>query len=77
MKEILEYNGEIAMVKFWVQELSGYHFSVIHRPARMVIDVDGLKHRFNTLSSQHAHIVLLLLIVNRKACPSVYTYSII
>ena len=29
------------MVSRWAQELLGYHFSVIHRPARMMVDVDA------------------------------------
>ena len=32
IREVLGYNGSIAMVSRWAQELLGYHFSVIHRP---------------------------------------------
>ena len=42
IQEILDYNGEIIMISRWTQELLGYHFSVIHRRAGMMIDVDTL-----------------------------------
>ena len=42
MKEVLDYEGDITQVRRWAQELLGYHFSIIHRPARMMRDVDAL-----------------------------------
>ena len=50
-KEMLEYNGEIAMVARWAQEFLGYHFSATYRAVRMMTDVDGLTRRFDKLSS--------------------------
>ena len=76
MEESLEYNGEIAMVARWAQELLSYHFSVIHRPAQMIMDVDGLTRRFDSLPSQYAHIASLLSTMDRQARPDVYTDSI-
>jgi len=42
VKEILEYDGPITMIKRWAQELLGYHFTVVHRLQRMMWDVDSL-----------------------------------
>jgi len=42
VKEILEYDGPITMIKRWAQELLGYHFTVVHRLQRMMRDVDSL-----------------------------------
>ena len=77
IKDILEYNGEIAVVTCWAQELLGYHFSVIHMPARMMMDMNGLTRRFNSLSSKYAHIALLLSSVDHKDRPSDFTGGII
>jgi len=33
VKEILEYDGPIHQVRRWAQELLGYFFHVVHRPA--------------------------------------------
>ena len=35
VKEILEYDGPIHQVRRWAQELLGYCFHIVHRPARM------------------------------------------
>ena len=53
MSEVLEYDGDIAMVSRWAQELLGYHFSVLQRPYRMMIDVDSFTRRFGQLTSQY------------------------
>jgi hypothetical protein len=42
VKEVLEYDGNIHQIRRWSQELLGYHFTVIHRPAKMMKDVDAL-----------------------------------
>jgi hypothetical protein len=49
MKEILSYDGQIHVVRRWAQELLGYHFAVIHRPAPMMQDVDALGRRYEGL----------------------------
>ena len=73
----MEYTGNTAIVACWTQELLGYHFSMIHRPARMMTDVDGLTRRVDTLSSQYAHIALLLSNVDHQKRTPAYTNSII
>jgi hypothetical protein len=48
MREILNYDGQIHVVRRWAQEeLLGYHFAVIHRSARMMQDVDALSRRYD------------------------------
>ena len=65
------------MVARWSHELLGYHFSVLHRPAQMMIDVDGLTRCFDKLSVKYAHIGLLLSNMDYKALTSAYTGSIV
>ena len=42
VKEIIKYHRCISMVQRWAQELLGYTFSIVHRPNRMMCDVDAL-----------------------------------
>ena len=42
VKEVLDYEGLISIIKRWAQELIGYQFAVIHRNAKMMKDVNGL-----------------------------------
>jgi hypothetical protein len=52
MKEMLNYDGQIHVVRRWAQELLGHHFAVIHRPACMMQDVDALSRRHDGLVHQ-------------------------
>ena len=45
VKEILEYFGPVHQLQRWSQELMGYEYAFIHRPARMIRDVDDLSRR--------------------------------
>jgi len=73
MKEILEYCGDIHQVRRWTQELLAYHFRILHRPARMMRDVDGLNRRFdNPLIEQHCTVALALRIRDELARPAAY-----
>ena len=47
MTEILYYEGPIPMIGRWAQELLGYHFTVVHRSNRMMVDVDALSRRYD------------------------------
>ena len=49
VKEILEYDGPIHQVRRWAQELLGYFFHIVHRPARMMADVDAFTRRYGPL----------------------------
>ena len=42
LKEVLDYEGSISMIKPLAQELLGYQFAVIHRNTKMMKDVDSL-----------------------------------
>ena len=42
IKEIIDYTGSIPVICRWAQELLGYEFTVIHRPHKMMMDVDAL-----------------------------------
>ena len=53
VKEILEYDGPIHQVRRWAQELLGYSFHVVHRPARMMADVDAFTRRFGPLITSY------------------------
>ena len=39
---MLEYNGSIHKLKRWTQELTAYAFVCLHRPNKMMKDVDGV-----------------------------------
>ena len=71
ISEVLEYNGDIAMMSSWAQELLDYHFSVLHCPSRMMIDVGSLTRRFGNLKVQYTQVVTLLSHVDRKKRPAV------
>ena len=42
IKEVLEYDGSIHRLKRWAQELLAYKFVCIHRPNKMMKDVDSI-----------------------------------
>ncbi|MGH7955188.1 MAG: hypothetical protein ACREOZ_04430, partial [Gloeomargaritales cyanobacterium] len=48
-KQLFEYEGNIHMVRRWAQEMLGYHFTILHRPERMMKDVDGLSRFYDPL----------------------------
>ena len=60
IKEILEYMGSIPMVCRWAQELLGYQFTVVHRPNRMMVDVDSLTRRYGPLIAMHCMVSYIL-----------------
>ena len=48
------------MVCHWVQELLGYHFTIVHRSKNIIADVDALTWRFGHIISHHISIADLL-----------------
>ena len=48
------------MICRWAQELLGYHLTILHRSARMMIDVDGLTRRFGRIIATHLTVAALL-----------------
>ena len=75
MKEILNYDGQIHVVRRWAQELLGYHFAVIHRPARMCADVDALSRRYEGLVRQYMLYAAKLSAADRARRPAAYDPS--
>ena len=75
VKEILEYSGNISMIQRWAQELLGYHFSVIHRPARMMVDVDALSRRYGKPIATHIAVACIFRARDKHQRPSAYQDS--
>jgi hypothetical protein len=74
VKEVLHYDGSIHQIRRWAQELLGYFFQVIHRPARMMRDVDGLTRHYdsNPLVKQHLQVAHQLHLADRAKRPTAY-----
>ena len=60
------------MVQRWAQELLGYHFTVLHRPQSMMVDVDALTRRFGPLIAHHCFIASYLHHRDRTLRPTAY-----
>ena len=60
------------MISRWAQELLGYHFTVIHRPARMMRDVDAITRRFGPMIARHMIIALILSARDKATRPDAY-----
>jgi hypothetical protein len=73
MKEILEYDGEIHQIRRWAQELLGYHFTIVHRPSRMMRDVDSLTRMYEPLVRQYITRAAELLASDRSDRPFAYS----
>ena len=76
VSEILEYDGDVAMVSRWAQELLGYHFSVVHHLAYMLINGSSLTWRFGTITGQYIQVVSLLAHYDKIRRPDSYTSSL-
>ena len=72
MTEILDYEGPIPMIGRWAQELLGYHFTVVHRSNRMMVDVDALSRRYGPLIATHCTIAGILYRRDKDQRPSAY-----
>jgi hypothetical protein len=53
VKEVLKYDGPIRVICCWAQELLRYNFAVIHRPNRMVRDVNALSRHYDILIAHY------------------------
>ena len=53
LKEVLEYEGGIPMVCRWVQELLGYHLTIVHRSNKIMVNIDAITQIFGHLISHH------------------------
>ena len=72
IQEILEYSGNIHMICRWTQELLVYSFTILHRPAKMMQDVDALSRRFGKDAAYHFHIAHNLKLRDIAARPTAY-----
>ncbi|MGH7955061.1 MAG: hypothetical protein ACREOZ_03790 [Gloeomargaritales cyanobacterium] len=75
MKQIFDYDGNIHMVCRWSQELLGYNFTVLHRPERMMRDVDALSRFYNGLIATYEERLAALQTKSRRNYPESYTAS--
>ncbi len=75
VKEVLDYTGTIHMVSRWAQELLGYSFSVVHRSAKMMGDVDALTRRFGNHLASHFFISTILRGQDRLDRPRAYLHT--
>ena len=73
VKEVIEYEGAISYVCRWSQELLGYHFDIVHRHNRMMVDVDSLTRRYGKIVAQHMAIAYALRQSDETARPQAYS----
>ena len=73
LKELLDYSGEIHQICRISQELLGYHFTNLHRPARMMRDVDALNRFYDDpLIREYDATTTALCSKDRQDRPAVY-----
>ena len=46
LKNFLVYFGPVHQLRRWIQELMGYEYAFVHRPAKMMENIDRLSRRF-------------------------------
>jgi hypothetical protein len=49
IKALVEYEGDNHLLRRWAMDLLGYSFEIIHRPERMMKDVDALTRHYDPL----------------------------
>ena len=72
LKELFDYSGDIHQICRIAQELLGYNFTFVHRPARMMRDVDSLNRVYDPLIGQYEIGVADRANADRAARPSPY-----
>lgn len=75
IKEVLNYSGSIHMICRWSQELLGYDFTIIHRPASMMVDVDSLSRRYTKPIATHLMITSTLKNLDKELRPKAYKHE--
>ena len=48
------------MVRRWAQELLGYDFAIVHRPTRIMADVDSLIRHYGRIIAIHVGVASIL-----------------
>ena len=61
------------MLSRWSLELLGYDFTIIHRPAKMMADVDALNHRYEPHFHRHLLVAALLHHIDSSNRPPAYS----
>ena len=72
VEEVLEYDGTIPLVCRWAQELLGYQFTIVHRPNRMMANVDSLTRRYGPLIAIHYIVSSILYHLDNVTRPLAY-----
>ena len=72
VREVLDYRGTIHMICRWSQEMLGYNFSVVHREARMMEDVDALSRMYDRDTATHCMIASSLKAQDETLRPDAY-----
>jgi hypothetical protein len=75
MHEILNYDGQIHVVRCWAQELLGYHFAVIHCSTRIMQDIDAISRRYAGGRRQYMLYAAQLSVADRARQPRAYDMS--
>ena len=60
IKEVLEYHGSIQQLKRWSQKLLVYELVIIHRPRKMMKDVDAISRYIDPLINKYLVVALLM-----------------
>ena len=75
VKEILEYDGNIVMVRRWSQELLGYDFAVVHLPNIIMTDVDALSRLYKKIITTHVDVSSILKDRDLQQRPDTYRHK--
>jgi len=76
VKEVLDYTGDIPLIKRWAQELLGWHFTIIHRSNRMMRDVDSLTRRYGKTIATHIMVAQALHSRDKIHRPQAYSAEV-
>lgn len=74
VEAIIDYHGDNRLLSCWLQELLGYAFTLVHRPAAMMVDVDGVCHfeGIHPLVARYEKIAATYMARHCKAKPRAY-----
>jgi hypothetical protein len=75
LRELFEYSGNIHVICRIAQELLGYHFTIIHRPSRMMKDVDALSRYYDPLIQEYESMVFRARQADEAQRPAIYVPS--
>ena len=76
IKEVLEYDGSIHQLKRWTQELMAYEFVCIHRPNKIMKDVDGVCRHIDPLIHRYLVDAAVLHSADKILRPFAYDFDV-